>query len=232
MMRESKVCFDLHENVKKRPSISGKWSLIFAVLQFTWERGEMRFSEAVRIFWRYGLRSPKTVNSWLKKIVEWGLLDRFISKKTNRPAYRLTPEGTKLLAFWQASNLMKSLFDRLAEERMLDSSGNPLNEIASFHNGLLAAFVSFNLLYMKSGETEKQQIEQYINLYTDVMADIDKKMLKERIKKLLKMDNYEEICKEWLKQEICPYLMQLKESKSHRIPEMQWAILQLQKICN
>jgi len=212
--------------------MNSKWSLIFAILQFTWERGEMRFSEAVRIFWRYGLRSPKTVSSWLKKIVEWGLLDRFISKRTNRRAYKLTSEGIKLLTFWQASNLMKSLFDRLAEEGMLDSSGNPLNEMASFHKGLLAAFVSFNLLYMKSGDIEKQQIEQYINPYIDVMADIDKKMLKERIKKLLKMDNHEEICKEWLKQEICPYLMQLKESKSQRIPEMRLATLLLQKICN
>jgi len=232
MMRESKVYFDLHENVKKRPSISSKWSLICEVLKFAWERSEIRFSEAARIFQRNNLRSPKTVNSWLKKIVEWRLLDKFISKKTNRPAYRLTPEGTKLLAFWQASNLMKSLFDRLAEEGILDSSGNPLNEIASFHKGLLAAFVSFNLLYMKSGDIEKQQIEQYINPYVDVMAEIDKKMLTERIKELLKMDNYEEICKEWLKQEICPYLMQLKESKSRRIPEMQLATSLLQKICN
>ena len=46
-----------------------------------------------------------------------------------------------------------------------------------------------------------------------MLKEFFEEMLMERIKELLKMDNYEEICKEWLKQEICSTVNAIEEEQ-------------------
>ena len=200
------------------------WLLL---LHLAVEKGDLRFKEAEKALKRFGIKSSRTVSKHLHKVVDEGLLEKFESEKTKRPAYRATPLGLKYYALWQAFNLWRSLLTRIQDAGIMDSASadDPLIELKMTFTGLFSSLVYF-IPEIRAIDNKKQQ-EQLLNIYIDCITELYNKLLKQKMIKLLDREDADRICRKWLQQEVRPYLEDIKRhvSKfgndvSSKIPEI------------
>ena len=182
------------------------------LLHLAVKKSELRYKEAEKALKHFGIKSTRTVSKYLKKTVNNGFLEEFVSEKTKRRAYRVTPSGLKYYALWQAFNLWRSLLMRIQDAGIIDSAstGDPLIELKMTFTGLFSSLIYF----IPEIKSINNQQEQLLDVYIDYITEMYNKFLKQKIKRLLDREDTDRICRKWLQKEVCPYIEDIKRRVS------------------